>query len=58
MVLGAGALFALKQAIYAARAENQDPNSLMQWFELPLPATPSRVQQLCEADLAKSIPSC
>ena len=43
MVLGCGPYFALKMAVYAARADA----GLKGWFELPLPATPDRTQSFC-----------
>ena len=45
MVLGASAFFALKQAVYAARAEV----GAVGWVAMDLPATPEQVHGLCRA---------
>ena len=56
MVLGAGAFFALKMAIYAAR-DDQDGSTAAAagWFELPIPATPARVQGACCVNIADAL---
>jgi xanthine dehydrogenase/oxidase len=51
MPLGAGAFFALKQAIYAAREDAT--GKPREYFPMPLPATPAHVQPLCLVDLSK-----
>ena len=37
--------FAIKDAVAAARATAEQPN--VEWFAMPVPATPVVVQQLC-----------
>ena len=43
MLLGAAPFFAIKDAVYAARAEQGTHG----YFEMNAPATPVRVQQAC-----------
>ena len=46
-LLGPAAFFALKQAVYAARAEAGDTS----WFQLNTPASPERVHAACSVKL-------
>jgi xanthine dehydrogenase/oxidase len=47
--LGASVFFALKEAVYAARADAGKPG----WFVLDAPATPERLRLLCADELAQ-----
>ena len=51
MVLGAGAFYALKMAVYEARRESGTTG----WFELQIPATPERVQTACLVDVSAAL---
>jgi len=51
-LLGAAAFFAVKMAIYAARAEANVPNP-NGYFELQAPATPARVREACLVSLGE-----
>lgn len=48
--LGASVFFALKEAVYAARAEA----GLAGWFLLEAPATPERLRLLCGDKIAQA----
>lgn len=53
-LLGAAAFFAVKQAIYAARAEAQESA----YFNLMAPATPAKVREACLVSLAGEHARC